>query len=237
MAAVGVGFTPGDADHRLFGSGEACVAPVTRLRAGDGFEEGAVLGVGHRVLADPESVEGDATGRTAGFVEVGAAERVGGRRNVEENRTVAVAVLVAQGGGAILSGAGGELVEKPAQAPHHVEPCLVVVRPGDDRLAVSRQGLELAESGAPPVCRAIRCWRSPPRCARRCARPGRARRWRNRSTRGGKPLLGQATSSATVDALVVAQAVVAGGAHVLTGDPNDLEPLAARHPEVEIQRL
>ncbi len=50
-------------------------------------------------------------------------------------------------------------------------------------------------------------------------------------------LLGQAQSSATVDALVVAQAVVAGGAHVLTGDPDDLEPLAARHPEVEIQRL
>ncbi len=50
-------------------------------------------------------------------------------------------------------------------------------------------------------------------------------------------LLGQAKSSATVDALVVAQAVMAGGAHVLTGDPDDLEPLAERHPEVWIQRL
>ncbi len=50
-------------------------------------------------------------------------------------------------------------------------------------------------------------------------------------------LLGQAGSSATVDALVVAQAVAAGGAHVLTGDPGDLEPLAKRHPEVCIQRL
>ncbi len=50
-------------------------------------------------------------------------------------------------------------------------------------------------------------------------------------------LLGQAKSSATVDALVVAQAVMAGGAHVLTGDPDDLEPLAERHPEVWIQRF
>ena len=50
-------------------------------------------------------------------------------------------------------------------------------------------------------------------------------------------LLGMASSSATVDALVVAQAVAAGGAHVLTGDPDDLEPLAAPHPEVWIQSL
>ncbi len=50
-------------------------------------------------------------------------------------------------------------------------------------------------------------------------------------------LLGEARSSATIDALVVAQAVAAGGAHVLTGDPDDLEPLAERHPEVWVQRL
>ncbi len=50
-------------------------------------------------------------------------------------------------------------------------------------------------------------------------------------------LLGEAKSSATVDSLIVAQAVAAGGAHILTGDPDDLEPLAARHPEVWIQRL
>ena len=50
-------------------------------------------------------------------------------------------------------------------------------------------------------------------------------------------LLGEAESSATVDSLIVAQAVAAGGAHILTGDPDDLEPLAARHPEVWIQRL
>jgi len=50
-------------------------------------------------------------------------------------------------------------------------------------------------------------------------------------------LLGRARSSATVDALVVAQAVAAGGAHVLTGDPDDLEALAVPHPEVWIQPL
>ncbi len=50
-------------------------------------------------------------------------------------------------------------------------------------------------------------------------------------------LLGRAGSAATVDALVVAQAVAAGGAHVLTGDTDDLELLAADHPEVWIQRL
>lgn len=50
-------------------------------------------------------------------------------------------------------------------------------------------------------------------------------------------LLGQAGSSSTVDALVVAQAVLAGGAQILTGDVKDLEPLAERHPEVWIQRL
>ena len=50
-------------------------------------------------------------------------------------------------------------------------------------------------------------------------------------------LLGTARSSNTVDALVVAQAVEAGGAHVLTGDREDLERLAMPHPEVWIQPL
>ncbi|NJL29615.1 MAG: VapC toxin family PIN domain ribonuclease, partial [Thermoanaerobaculia bacterium] len=50
-------------------------------------------------------------------------------------------------------------------------------------------------------------------------------------------LLGRAGSSATIDALVVAQAVSAGGAHILTGDPDDLRALAAPHPEVWIQPL
>lgn len=50
-------------------------------------------------------------------------------------------------------------------------------------------------------------------------------------------LLGTAKSVATVDALVVAQAVLAGGAHILTGDVDDLERLAAPHPEVWIQPL
>lgn len=50
-------------------------------------------------------------------------------------------------------------------------------------------------------------------------------------------LLGKARSSSTIDALVVAQAVYAGGAHILTSDPDDLELLAAPHPEVWIQAI
>jgi predicted nucleic acid-binding protein len=50
-------------------------------------------------------------------------------------------------------------------------------------------------------------------------------------------LLGSARSSSTVHALVVAQAVEAGGAQILTGDREDLERLAAAHPEVWIQPL
>lgn len=50
-------------------------------------------------------------------------------------------------------------------------------------------------------------------------------------------LLGATRSSATIDALVVAHAVEGGGALVLTGDPDDLSRLAARHPEVWIQGL
>jgi predicted nucleic acid-binding protein len=50
-------------------------------------------------------------------------------------------------------------------------------------------------------------------------------------------LLGMARSAATIDALVVAQAVVGGGAQILTGDPGDLERLAAPHPEVWIHPL
>ncbi len=41
----------------------------------------------------------------------------------------------------------------------------------------------------------------------------------------------------TVNALVVAHAVEAGGAHVLTGDRQDLAALAASHPEVRIHAL
>lgn len=50
-------------------------------------------------------------------------------------------------------------------------------------------------------------------------------------------LLGAARSAHTVDALVVAQAVEAGGAHILTGDPSDLGRLADSHPEVWIHPL
>src|SRR6202023_3508680 len=50
-------------------------------------------------------------------------------------------------------------------------------------------------------------------------------------------LLGTARSAATVDALVVAHAVAAGGAHVLTGDREDLARLAASHPEVRLHAV
>ncbi|MGQ0743502.1 MAG: PIN domain-containing protein [Acidimicrobiales bacterium] len=50
-------------------------------------------------------------------------------------------------------------------------------------------------------------------------------------------LLGEAGSSATVDAVVVATAVHAGGAVVLTGDPDDLSALAAGNRELVIEAL
>ena len=48
-------------------------------------------------------------------------------------------------------------------------------------------------------------------------------------------LLGAAASTATVDALVVAQAIEGGGAVILTSDPDDLGRLASHHPEVVIR--
>jgi predicted nucleic acid-binding protein len=50
-------------------------------------------------------------------------------------------------------------------------------------------------------------------------------------------LLGSARSDATVDAVIVATAIEMGGAVILTGDPDDLDPLASGHPEVVVQPL
>ncbi|CAN5188502.1 hypothetical protein BH18ACT4_BH18ACT4_10410 [soil metagenome] len=50
-------------------------------------------------------------------------------------------------------------------------------------------------------------------------------------------LLAKAKSAATIDALVVAEAVERGGGVVLTGDVADLGPLATPHAEVVIQSL
>ena len=50
-------------------------------------------------------------------------------------------------------------------------------------------------------------------------------------------LLGRASSAATVDAMVVAEAVVRGGGRVLTGDPTDLTTLAGNERRVTIQAL
>ncbi len=44
-------------------------------------------------------------------------------------------------------------------------------------------------------------------------------------------------SSATVDAIVVATAAAVGGGVVLTGDPDDLRPLAARTAGVVVRQL
>jgi len=50
-------------------------------------------------------------------------------------------------------------------------------------------------------------------------------------------LLGTAKSSETIDALVVATAIEAGGGVIVTGDLDDLGALASGHPEVVIQPL
>jgi predicted nucleic acid-binding protein len=50
-------------------------------------------------------------------------------------------------------------------------------------------------------------------------------------------LLGSAASAATVDAVVVASAIEAGGAVILTGDAGDLGLLAVTDPQVIIEPL
>ena len=60
---------------------------------------------------------------------------------------------------------------------------------------------------------------------------------RERHGRIAGRLLGTTRSSSTIDALVIAQAIEAGGARVLTGDPGDLKRLSSRHPEVSIESL
>lgn len=50
-------------------------------------------------------------------------------------------------------------------------------------------------------------------------------------------LLGSTRSSSTIDAMVVASAIAAGGAVVLTGDADDLTALSINCPEVVIQPL
>lgn len=58
-----------------------------------------------------------------------------------------------------------------------------------------------------------------------------------RTGREAGALLGAARSTSTVDALVIASAIEVGGGVVLTGDPDDLDPLADGHPEVVIRSL
>jgi predicted nucleic acid-binding protein len=54
-------------------------------------------------------------------------------------------------------------------------------------------------------------------------------------TAGG--LLGRARSDSTIDALVVASAISAGGGVIVTGDRNDLTSLSSGHPEVIVHAL
>jgi hypothetical protein len=58
-----------------------------------------------------------------------------------------------------------------------------------------------------------------------------------KSGRMAGALLGAARSTSTIDALVVASVIEVGGGVVLTGDRNDLEPLASGHPAVVIRPL
>jgi predicted nucleic acid-binding protein len=50
-------------------------------------------------------------------------------------------------------------------------------------------------------------------------------------------LLGSTRSRATIDAIVVATAVMLGGAVILTSDPDDLGRLATNHPAVVVRSL
>ena len=50
-------------------------------------------------------------------------------------------------------------------------------------------------------------------------------------------LLGATGSGSTIDAVVVASAIDAGGGVILTGDPDDLRALAEGHPEIVVQAL
>lgn len=50
-------------------------------------------------------------------------------------------------------------------------------------------------------------------------------------------LLGTTRTNSTIDALVIATAIGLGGGVVLTGDPDDLEPLATGRPEVLVRAI
>ncbi len=53
----------------------------------------------------------------------------------------------------------------------------------------------------------------------------------------GQPLPGAAHSDATIDAVVVATALLGKGGVILTGDPDDLAVLATGHPSVVVRSL
>lgn len=55
--------------------------------------------------------------------------------------------------------------------------------------------------------------------------------------RAAGEVLGRGRSAETVDAMVVAEAVLRGGGRVLTGDPGDLRKLAAPYVAVSVHAL
>jgi predicted nucleic acid-binding protein len=48
---------------------------------------------------------------------------------------------------------------------------------------------------------------------------------------------GRASGDDTVDALIVAETILAGGGMILTEDPDDLRVLASGHPTVEVRSI
>lgn len=118
---------------------------------------------------------------------------------------------------------------------------VIAVSKGDPRArAFLARALELEAPVAVPVVVVAETVRGGPRDApvnRLLKAVGSVPEAREAHGRTAGRLLAAAGLTATVDALVVAHAVEAGGGLILTGDPGDLERLSAPHPEVWIEAL
>lgn len=53
----------------------------------------------------------------------------------------------------------------------------------------------------------------------------------------GRLLAAAGIPDATIDALIVAEAILHGASLILTGDPDDISALAANHPHVQVASL
>lgn len=118
---------------------------------------------------------------------------------------------------------------------------VIALSRGDQRArAFLGRALELGTEVEVPVVVVAETLRGNPRDApvhRVLKAVGNVPDTRERHGRIAGRLLGATRSDDTLDALVVAQAIEAGGARILTGDPDDLERLAQAFPEVSIQQL